>query len=201
MFPYLAQDIQDELAQLAQAYHQPLVRTVDLTSDDTFDPLRKKDGRYGEVCMVVRRTNGRLLTIIKTFYPSGAYRLPTGGINPGERILDALLRETVEETGLQVIVRRFLAAIAYRTKGTGEQPVFYTFAFLLDEVGGKLGATDVGERIEDFREIEPDELVTMAQQLSQLEPTVSIELDGRLRDWGEFRAVIHRAVWESLRLT
>ncbi len=170
MFSYLAQDIQDELAQLAQVYQQPLVRTVDLTSDDTFDPLRKRDGRYGEVCMVVRRTNGRLLTIIKTSYPPGTYRLPTGGINPGERILNALLRETVEETGLQVVVRRFLAAIAYRTKGTREQPVFYTFAFLLDEVSGELGATDVGERIEDFREIEPVELVPMAQQLSQLEP-------------------------------
>jgi 8-oxo-dGTP pyrophosphatase MutT (NUDIX family) len=201
MFPYLTQNIQDELAQLALAYHQPLVRKVDLASDDTFDPLRKRDGRYGEVCMVVQRTNGQLLTIIKTSYPPGTYRLPTGGINPGERILDALLRETVEETGLQVVVRRFLAAIAYRTKGTGEQPVFYTFAFLLDEVGGELGATDVGERIEDFREIEPVELVPMAQQLSQLEPIEGIELDGRLRDWGEFRAVIHRAVWESLRLT
>ncbi len=66
MFPYLAQDIQDELSQLAQAYHQPLVQTVDLTSDNTFDPLRKRDGRYGEVCMVVRRTNRRLLTIKKT---------------------------------------------------------------------------------------------------------------------------------------
>ena len=201
MFPYLAQNIQDELAQLAQAYHQPLVRTVDLASDDTFNPLRKRDGRYGEVCMVVRRTNGRLLTIKKTSYPSATYRLPTGGINPGERILDALIRETVEETGLQVAVDRFLAAIAYRAKGTGEQPVFYTFAFLLDEVSGKLGPTDLDESIEDFREIEPDELVTVARHLSQLEPTAAIEMDGRWHDWGEFRAVIHRAVWDSLRLT
>ncbi len=151
--------------------------------------------------MVVRRTNGRLLTIIKTYYPTGAYRLPTGGINPDERILDALMRETAEETGLQVAVNRFLAAIAYRTKKTGEQPVFYTFAFLLDEISSKLGPKDLGESIEDYREIEPDELVSMAQQLSQLEPTVSIELDGRLRDWGEFRAIIHRAVWESLQQT
>lgn len=201
MFPYLAQNIQDELAHLAQAYHQPLVQTVVLTSEDTFDPLRKRDGRYGEVCMVVRRTNGQILTIRKTSYPSNTYRLPTGGINLGERIIDALIRETIEETGLHVAVNRFLAAIAYRAKGTGAQPVFYTFAFLLDEISGKLGATDLGERIEDFREIEPDELVTMAQQLSQLELTADNEMDGRLRDWGEFRAVIHRAVWESLRLT
>lgn len=201
MFPYLPQDVQNELTQLAQSYSQPLVQVVDLEGDDNFNPLRKADGRFGEVCMVVRRTNGRLLTMIKASYPRGVYRLPTGGVNPGERVLDALLRETMEETGLQVVVSRFLAAIAYRTRRTGEQPVFYTFAFLLDEVGGKLGTIDLSEEVEDFREIETEDLLAIAQQLSQVEPTDQINMDGYLRQWGEFRAIIHRTVWESLRLT
>jgi len=201
MFPYLPQSVQNELTQLAQAYSQPLVQVVNLEGDGNFNPLRKADGRYGEVCMVVRRTNGRLLTMIKASYPRGAYRLPTGGINPGERVLDALLRETMEETGLHVVVSCFLAAVAYRTRRTGEQPVFYTFAFLLDEVGGKLGAIDLSEAVEDFREIEPEDLLAMARQLSQVEPTEQSDMDGHLREWGDFRAIIHRAVWESLRLT
>src|SRR5712692_6307995 len=112
MFPSLPQAIQKELEQLAQAYGQPLVRTVDLANDYLFDPLSKTD-RYGEVCIVVRRPNGYLLTMTKVFYPRGMYRLPTGGINHGESILAALLRETTEETGLQVEVCRFLAALAY----------------------------------------------------------------------------------------
>ncbi len=201
MFPYLPQDVQAELAQLARTYSPPLVQIIELAGDGNFNPLRKADGRYGEVCMVVRRPSGRLLTMIKASYPRGAYRLPTGGVNPSERVLDALLRETLEETGLQVVVSRFLAAIGYRTQRAGEQPVFYTFAFLLDEVGGKLGALDLTEEVEDFREVEPNSLLAIAQQMSQIEPTEQINMDGHLREWGEFRAIIHRAVWESLRLT
>ncbi len=197
MFPTLPPSVQHELEQLAQRYGQPLVYTSSLRANDLFDPLNKTD-RYGEVCMVVRRKNGRLLTMIKTFYPKGAYRLPTGGINYGESIHDALLRETNEETGLQVTINRFLAAVAYRVPAVNTQPLFYTFAFLLDEVNGTLGAIDETERIEAFREIEPAELSTLATFLEAVKNEYSDEIDGIWNDWGHFRAVIHRTVWEAL---
>lgn len=197
MFSYLSQNIQNELEQLSQMYNQPLVRTADLGETSQFDPLNRAD-RYGEVCMVVRRPNGLLLTMRKTFYPRGAYRLPTGGINHGESIADALLRETLEETGLDVEIRQFLAAVAYTTATTGEQPVFYTFAFLLDEVGGKLGPLDLNERIESYRFIQPADLPTLVEQLSHLDRDYDSQIAGDWHDWGQFRAVIHRLVWESL---
>ena len=149
MFPFLSAEIQQELDQLAQQYGQPLIRTVNIGPRANFDPLNKRD-RYGEVCMVIRRKNGRLLTMIKTYYPRGAYRLLTGGINIGEPVFEALLRETNEETGLEVKVDRFLAAIAYTSAETGETPAFYTFAFLLDEVGGTFGVIDEDEKVEEF---------------------------------------------------
>ncbi len=197
MLPTLPRAIQDELEQLAHAYGQPLLRTADLGNSDLFDPLNRTD-RYGEVCMVVRRQNGRLLTMTKTFYPRGVSRLPTGGINHGEPILAALLRETLEETGLQVELRRFLAAVAYHTGNAQDAPVFYTFAFLLDEVGGTLGVLDEAERVEDFYEVEPASLPELAARLEQVEDIYSAEIDGRWRDWGYFRAAIHRVVWEAL---
>jgi len=46
-----------------------------------------------EVCLVVCRPNGKLLTFTKTFYPPGVYRLLTGGVEPGESVLDVLRRE------------------------------------------------------------------------------------------------------------
>jgi ADP-ribose pyrophosphatase YjhB (NUDIX family) len=198
MLPSLPQDIQNELAQLAQRYGQPLVRTVDLTASKRFDPLSKTD-RYGEVCMVIRRKNDRLLTMSKTFYPPNAYRLPTGGINYGEAIFDALLRETQEETGLEVAVRRFLAVAAYRITGLDEQPSFYTFAFLLDELGGSPQAADEDEQIEDFREILPQDLPALASTLAQLGSEDSDAIGGRWSDWGLFRAAIHYLVWEALK--
>jgi 8-oxo-dGTP pyrophosphatase MutT (NUDIX family) len=197
MFPTLPQHIQDELMLLAHTYGQPVVQVADLAVSKLFDPLTKTD-RYGEVCMVVRRPNGKVLTMIKTFYPKGAYRLPTGGIQQGEDVLAALLRETEEETGLQVEVRRFLAAVAYRATITGEEPVFYTFAFLLDELGGTLTVLDESEQIADFREVEPADLLKLAEYLEQLGTEYSQALQGQVGDWGQFRAVIHRAVWQAL---
>ena len=197
MFPYLSQNIQHELAQLSQMYNRPLVRTVNLGQTSQFDPLNKTD-RYGEVCMVVRRPSGLLLTMLKTFYPREAYRLPTGGINHGEPIADALMRETLEETGLDVEVQQFLAAVAYTTATTGERPIFYTFAFLLDEIGGKLGPLDLSERVESYRFIQPDELPVFVERLSHLEQRYDPQVAGNWHDWGQFRAVIHQAVWEAL---
>src|SRR2546427_9724952 len=98
--------------------------------------------------MVIRRPNGNVLLAIKTFYPRNAYRLPTGGVRHGERILDALLRETAEETGLETVVRRFLAHVTYRGTAASlgappSAPLFNTFAFLLDETGGTPRARDL----------------------------------------------------------
>jgi len=192
MFTSLPHDVQDELRQLARRYGQPLVETMDLANTRRFDPLNKTD-RYGEVCMVIRRPNGHLLTMTKTTYPRNAYRLPTGGINLVESVIDALLRETQEETGLQVNVERFLTAVAYRIPGQ-DYPSFYTFAFLLDEVGGTLGVIDEDEQIEDFREVPPEALLAVAKNLEQVTTNYSQNIGGYWRDWGCFRAIIHRLV-------
>src|SRR4051812_2327989 len=68
-----------------------------------------RQNRRREVCMVLRRKSGLILTFTKTFYPPGVYRLLTGGVEPGESVRQALLREVQEETGLQITVSRFLS--------------------------------------------------------------------------------------------
>src|SRR5439155_20023920 len=112
------------------------------------DPVQRP-GRFDEACMVLHQRNGKGPLSIKPFYPRGAYRLPTGGIHHGERILDALRRETEEETGLETETKRFLAWITYRPVAAPEgPPLFHTFAFLSDEVGGQFHTSDLAERIE-----------------------------------------------------
>ena len=191
--------IERQVVQLAARYGEPLRWDVELENDGLFDPLGKPD-RYGEVCMVVRRPNGKLITAIKTFYPPGAFRLLTGGIHHGEKILDALLRETEEETGLTVEVRRFLAVVSYRmpAEKATKPASFTTFAFLLDETGGTLQCLDAGERLGEFREIAVEELPALVGYLDSLAAEPSSEIHGKWRDWGRFRAVIHRAVYAAL---
>ena len=190
-------DAKREVADLARRYGEP--RRLDATIDDGFDdPIRRED-RFGEVLMAVRRPNGKLLVAIKTFYPRGAYRLPTGGIHHGESIHDALVRETKEETGLDTAVRQFLAAIAYRGRSSPTAPpLFHTFAFLLDELGGTLGAIDTEEQIEDWREMAPSELRAQANVLESLTTEGKKSIGGSWADWGRFRAIAHRAVADAL---
>src|SRR4051794_751222 len=116
----LAPTIETEIATLAARYGSPQRISVEL-GGAPFRPLSATD-RIGEVCMVVRRPSGTFLTAIKTFYPPGAFRLLTGGINHSEAIAAALLRETAEETGLDVAVRRFLAVIEYHLAGAASAP-------------------------------------------------------------------------------
>ncbi len=192
----LAATRETEIEALAARYGAPRRVVADLT-DASFDPLIKTD-RIGEVCMVVRRRNGRLITAVKTFYPYGAYRLLTGGVAPGEGIEAALLREVDEETGLTVAVRRFLAVIEYRAATSAEHGLFATFAFLVDEIGGVLAPQDPGERLGGFREVLPEELPALAEALEQVGDIHSDDIVGRWRSWGIFRAVVHRVVYAVL---
>jgi len=211
----LTPEIEAEVAALVARYGVP--RRVDaVLSGAPFDPLIMTD-RFGEVCMVIRRPGGALLTAIKTFYPPGAYRLLTGGVKHGESIEAALLREVEEETGLEVEVRRFLAVIEYHLDGRwrletrderSSAPIphppspipytFVTFVFLLDEVGGMLGARDPEERIESFREVAVAELPALAAALDSIGEGFDPRIGGSWSDWGRFRAVVHRVAYAAL---
>ncbi|MFQ3630001.1 NUDIX hydrolase [Roseiflexus sp.] len=186
----LAPAIEANIATLAARYGAP--RRITVTLDGTpFDPITQSD-RYGEVCMVIRRRSGTLLTAIKTFYPAGCFRLLTGGVAHGERIETALEREVEEETGLQVVIRRFLAVIEYQPYS------FATFAFLLDEHSGDLISRDPHERIGAFREIDVSELPSLAATLETAPDRYDREISGNWRAWGRFRAVVHHVVYQAL---
>jgi ADP-ribose pyrophosphatase YjhB (NUDIX family) len=192
-FTWLPQRMRSELAELVQRFGQPVTGSADLGESPY---LRKVvESRFAEVCMVVRRVSGHLLVFRKPFYPAGVFRLLTGGVEANESIHSALLREVHEETGLTTQVERFLAASTYLCDA---QPQFASFAFLLDERGGTLGALDPDERVESFRDVAASHLLEIAEQLEQLADEYNAELDADIRQWGLLRALNHRLVWQAL---
>ena len=189
-------ELEEEIARIAARFGEP--RRVDALIRPFFDPVQRPD-RFAEVCMVIRRRNGKVPLSIKTFYPRGAYRLPTGGIHHGERIIDALRRETEEETGLETVTERFLAWITYRPVSAPDAPpLFHTFAFLLEEVGGRFHTSDLEEQIEEWIEVEPAALADVADRLDRITSAPSPDIGGDWADWGHFRAIVHRVVHEEL---
>jgi len=184
-----------ELSALAKRYGDPILARARI-SGGAFDPIERTD-RFGEVCMVLRRPTGRILLVTKDIYPRATFRLPTGGIAHGESVEAALLRETHEETGLTVDVRRFLGWIDYLPP-EGDEPTFHSFAFLMDETGGRLGSLDPTERILAYREVEPSELNAVADRLDAITSRQSDDIHGDWADWGKFRSVVHRVVGKAL---
>ena len=211
--------LESEIAALSSRYGQPR-RIVAAIPSSAVQPLNMAD-RLGEVCMVFRREGGALLTAIKTFYPRGCYRLLTGGVEHGEAIEHALWREVAEETGLSVDGTRFLAVIEYVAQGDEQtrdtrhetrdsaspsaplaSPLlaspFATFVFLLDAPRGAPLVSDPHERLEAFREVAVAALPALAAALEAAPDVHSDEIDGNWRDWGVFRAVAHRVVYDLL---
>ncbi|MBY0277733.1 NUDIX domain-containing protein [Candidatus Binatia bacterium] len=138
--------------------------------------------------MAIRRRNGLYLLQTKGTYPESTFRLPTGGIMRGETIEHALLRETQEETSLDVEISRFAAVLTYRAPNT--RHVFASYLFILEEQGGVLHPTDESEGITGWLEADLNTIGEAAERLRSC--------TGPWRSWGQFRALVLDALKDAL---
>jgi 8-oxo-dGTP pyrophosphatase MutT (NUDIX family) len=181
---------------------------VALTVDDPFltgeNQLLTQNGRRAEICYVMHRGDPQagVLLHIKTFYPPGAFRLPTGGIVVGESVLAALKREVHEETGLvlgdaagEVRLNRPLGILSYDLLHRRLGPVEFATYFFLVEMppGAILQPLDEDEHIGGWEWRTPAELADVAALLAAVHTRSST-----WADWGRFRAAGHRFVVEAL---
>src|SRR5690606_6509524 len=99
----------------------PVERRCVLHADERFFGERKRAcaRKQGEVALLILRPGGKLLLHTKRFYPPGIFRIPTGSIELGERVWDALWREMREETGLKADLLRFLAVVTTAVEWNG----------------------------------------------------------------------------------
>lgn len=180
---------ESEVAAIAAHYGQPLRRQVEseIGQELFLTRFMRASDRRGEVVLAIERPNGRLLLHRKAHYAADHFRLPTGGVNLNEAVLDAALRETMEETGLEVAIVRFLAVIEYVLRFDPIRLPFVSYVFHLRETGGRL-SLDGGE-VENFGECSPDELAAVAATLRSI--------PGERGYWGRWRAVAHEVAAEA----
>lgn len=183
-----------EIKNLTEQYGEPVVVGETLRIKSMFGAIDERPARVAEVVPVIQRENGHVLAMIKDGYPAEAYRLPSGGIHKGEAILDALLRESYEETGLHVTVERFLAIVRYQViLPAGRTGRFTSYMFLVHGEGD-IHPVDENEHIAGFREVDVTELRPMADVLHNIRAEGEIDWN----DWGRFRSVVHRVAADIL---
>ncbi|NLG51844.1 MAG: NUDIX hydrolase [Chloroflexi bacterium] len=180
------------IQQAVEAYGPPARRAYSLNvQEETLAYWRGVSRRRkAEVVLVLRRPSGRYLVHTKAFYPSGVYRLLSGGVKLGEDLTAAVYREAWEETGLEIQIERFLGILAHRFIWQGQSVPLTSYVFLVAEVGGTLAVQDVDEAITGFREVDLAGLLALAEELESL--------SGEWQDWGRFRAIAHRFTVEVL---
>lgn len=150
-----------------------------------------KRDRRGEVVFCVLRPNGKIITITCSEYPRGIFRIPTGGIGHNENIINAVYREVREELGLEVEIRHFAGVLRIRFEHGNDSVMFYSYIFILDEIGGRLLLDASDDEISEVREVDLDGLEEIVRTLDNIE--------GKWNDWGKFRYATSNAVLKYLR--
>lgn len=142
------------------------------------------EDRRAEAALLLPRAGGRLVLISKPEYPEGICRLPTGGIDPEEGVIEAAEREVLEETGLSVQLQRVLGVVDWTFHHQGEARRFATYLCLFPETRGRLEATDPNEMINAYYEMPWESLGRVATRLE--------EVPLGWESWGRQRALPHR---------
>ncbi|WP_280410099.1 NUDIX hydrolase [Nocardia brasiliensis] len=128
------------------------------------------------VSAVVRDTDGRILMIHRT--DNGKYSIPGGGLEAGETVSDAVVREVKEETGIDVRVTDLVGifsnpghVIAY---DDGEVRQEFSICFRAEPIGGELRTS---------RESSEVKWVAVADLSSlDIHPSISLRIEQGLKD-------------------
>jgi 8-oxo-dGTP diphosphatase len=147
--------------------------------------------RRGEVVFCVVRPNGKIIVITCKEYPRNIFRIPTGGIGHNEDIVDAIYREVKEELGLDVEISAFAGVIRIRFEYKNETIMFYSYVFILNEIGGELLKDASDDEISEVMEVDLDGLELIVQSLGKVK--------GKWEDWARFRRVTTGAVLNYLK--
>jgi 8-oxo-dGTP pyrophosphatase MutT (NUDIX family) len=179
-----------EITALAVRYGNPVrwSRALEISPKMLGEREKALKKRRGETVLAIPRPNRRVLLHTKTFYPSGTYRLLSGGIEIAESVEEAACREIREETGFSVRPSRFLGVVEYEFRNQAHAVPWVSYVFLTEETGEPPQVLDSEEGIADFREIAWTGLARVAEELERL--------PGEWNGWGRFRAVPHRLAGE-----
>ena len=115
-----------------------------------------KKGRAHDITMFI--FNGSMLVAIrKHMHPSGVYRAPSGGLQPGEDFEEGALREAYEETGALIELERYILRVHVVFMHSGREVPWTSHVFTARYLSGELRPIDTQE-IAEVKQISLEEL-------------------------------------------
>ena len=138
------------IREVGQRYGTPveIAREYEMTPEQfAVVRLGTKQGRCHDVTLVIVDDERNIVVIRKPSYPLGAYRTPSGGIELGESFDDGAIREAKEETGLDIVLEKYLIRANVRFR-CGSEVIDWTHVLQAHPTGGTLQPIDTKEIIE-----------------------------------------------------
>lgn len=141
---------EEDVKALEAKLGKPVVREMSYQiADAEFDMVEGSmyNGRAHDVTMFIRKKDDpvQIVVIRKPFFPPEAFRAPSGAATRGESLADGAVRESREETGLDVELRRYLARINARFTCRDRVIDWTSHVFEAREVSGELEPIDTHE--------------------------------------------------------
>ena len=99
-------------------------------------------GRHHDVTFAILAADGRFVAIRKPQFPPGAWRIPSGGVQPGETFTAGTAREALEETGLDIELTGYPLVARATFTHAGDATPWATHVVTARVVGGSLAPRD-----------------------------------------------------------
>ncbi len=160
------------------------------TKEIAFIRSTQRSGRAHDVTMIVwNAPHDRFAVIAKHAYAAGAFRPPSGGLEPGESIEEGIHRETLEETGLEAAVRRYVLRARVRFEGAAPADSIDWTTHVFESVAH-------GETLapRDAHEIREAAWATREELLGPLREKLLLRDSAGIR----YRVALHRAIFEAI---
>jgi 8-oxo-dGTP pyrophosphatase MutT (NUDIX family) len=145
----------------------------------------QKHGRAHDVTTIIQ-AGDELALIAKHSYPLGLFRIPGGGLEPGEALVAGAVREALEETGLPYTPRQYLLRV-FATFETEDDPIAWT----THVVWGTAPRIPMQPR--DLREIREARWGTWPELVGP----IAQALLATGRPLFAYRVALHQAAWQA----
>jgi 8-oxo-dGTP pyrophosphatase MutT (NUDIX family) len=101
-------------------------------------------GRCHDITLYIFKGN-KVIVNAKHHYPPGLYRAPSGGLKPGEDLIEGAAREAYEETGTKIRLMRYILQINVSFTCGAKTIPWKTHIFTAKYISGKIAPVDIAE--------------------------------------------------------